>query len=105
MPGAAAASAEVDRPELLRPRHRAEHLQHARPPGTPGRQTPVQHGNAGNEAAAQDRICTIVQLALATDLPASVLADFTGTSISNATRWTGYAIRDWLDYIASRTQI
>ncbi len=31
------------------------------------------------------------------------LADFTGTSISNATRWTGR--RDWLDYIASRTQI
>jgi hypothetical protein len=45
------------------------------------------------------------RLALATDLPASVLADFTGTSISNATRWTGYARRDWLDYIASRTQI
>ncbi|MFD5936766.1 hypothetical protein [Streptomyces sp. NPDC060333] len=36
-------------------------------------------------------------------LPASVLADFTATSISNATRWTGYARRDWLDYIASRT--
>ncbi|MER5737344.1 hypothetical protein ABT117_16920 [Streptomyces sp. NPDC002262] len=45
------------------------------------------------------------RLALATDLPASVLADLTGTSISNATRWTGYARRDWLDYIASRTQI
>ncbi|MEU9224331.1 hypothetical protein AB0D40_08180 [Streptomyces massasporeus] len=45
------------------------------------------------------------RLALATDLPASVLADFTGTSISNATRWSGYAKRDWLDYIASRTQI
>jgi hypothetical protein len=45
------------------------------------------------------------RLALATDLPASVLADFTGTSISNATRWTGYARRDWLDYIAARTQI
>lgn len=30
--------------------------------------------------------------------------DFTGTSISNATRWTGYAKRDWLDYIASRKQ-
>ncbi|MFD3612193.1 hypothetical protein ACFWXA_29825 [Streptomyces atroolivaceus] len=43
------------------------------------------------------------RLALATDLPASVLADFTGTSIGNATRWTGYARRDWLDYIASRT--
>ncbi|MDW4901339.1 hypothetical protein RB625_23280 [Streptomyces californicus] len=45
------------------------------------------------------------RLALASDLPASVLADLTGTSISNATRWTGYARRDWLDYIASRTQI
>ncbi|MFD5233363.1 hypothetical protein ACFWJ5_33530 [Streptomyces qaidamensis] len=44
------------------------------------------------------------RLALATDLPASVLADFTGTSISNSTRWTGYAKRDWLDYIASRKQ-
>jgi hypothetical protein len=44
------------------------------------------------------------RLALATDLPASVLADFTGTSISNSTRWTGYAKRDWLDYIASRAQ-
>ncbi|GGT73690.1 serine hydrolase [Streptomyces atratus] len=45
------------------------------------------------------------RLALAADLPASVLADFTGTNISNATRWTGYARRDWFDYIASRTQI
>jgi integrase len=44
------------------------------------------------------------RLALATDLPASVLADFTGTSISNSTRWTGYAKWDWLDYIASRAQ-
>ncbi|WP_327686282.1 hypothetical protein [Streptomyces sp. NBC_00467] len=43
------------------------------------------------------------RLALATDLPASVLADFTGTSIT--IRWTGYARRDLLDYIASRTQI
>ncbi|WTD01453.1 hypothetical protein OH717_02145 [Streptomyces albidoflavus] len=45
------------------------------------------------------------RLALASDLPTCVLADLTGTSISNATRWTGYARRDWLDYIASRTQI
>ncbi|MFJ5294829.1 hypothetical protein ACIP9I_36280, partial [Streptomyces sp. NPDC088348] len=45
------------------------------------------------------------RLALATDLPASVLADFTDTSISSATRWTGYARRDWLDYIVSRRQI
>ncbi|WP_406078601.1 hypothetical protein OG337_27870 [[Kitasatospora] papulosa] len=44
------------------------------------------------------------RLALASDLPASVLAELTGTSISNATRWTGYAKRDWLDYIASRAQ-
>ncbi|MFF8609522.1 hypothetical protein ACF06X_26705 [Streptomyces sp. NPDC015346] len=42
------------------------------------------------------------RLALAADLPASVLADFTATSISNATRWTGYARRDWFDYIATR---
>ncbi|MEU5115082.1 hypothetical protein AB0G64_26690 [Streptomyces longwoodensis] len=45
------------------------------------------------------------RLALATDLPASVLADFAGTSISNATRWTGYARRDWLDYIAARARV
>ncbi|MFE0848626.1 hypothetical protein [Streptomyces rochei] len=46
------------------------------------------------------------RFALATDLPASVLAHFTGTGtgISNATSWTGYVRRDWLD-IASRTQI
>ncbi|MFE0794889.1 MULTISPECIES: hypothetical protein [Streptomyces] len=48
------------------------------------------------------------RFALATDLPASVLARFTGTGTgtgtSNATSWTGYVRRDWLD-IASRTQI
>ncbi|MFE0845822.1 hypothetical protein [Streptomyces rochei] len=44
------------------------------------------------------------RLALASDLPASVLADLTGTSISNATRWTAYAKRDWFDYIACRKQ-
>ncbi|WP_244291570.1 hypothetical protein [Streptomyces subrutilus] len=42
------------------------------------------------------------RLALAADLPASVLADITATSISSATRWTGYARHDWLDYIATR---
>ncbi|MFH9426558.1 hypothetical protein [Streptomyces sp. NPDC017529] len=42
------------------------------------------------------------RLTLATDLPASVLADFTGSSISDSTRWTRYAKRDRLDYIASR---
>ncbi|MGW1591411.1 hypothetical protein [Streptomyces sp. NPDC002386] len=45
------------------------------------------------------------RLALASDLSASVLADLIGTSISNATRWAGYARRDWLDFIASCTQI
>jgi hypothetical protein len=44
------------------------------------------------------------RLALASDLPAAVLADLTGTSISNATRWTAYAKRDWFDYIACRKQ-
>ncbi|WP_329402753.1 hypothetical protein OG523_00925 [Streptomyces virginiae] len=44
------------------------------------------------------------RLAPATDLPASVLADFTATGISNATRWTGYAKRDRSDYIAGRKQ-
>ncbi|MGW0538120.1 hypothetical protein [Streptomyces sp. NPDC003032] len=47
--------------------------------------------------------CNNARFALATGLPASVLADF--TSISNTIRWTRYAGRDWLDYIASRTRI
>lgn len=42
------------------------------------------------------------RFALAFDLPASVLADLTGTNISNATGWTAYAKRDWFDYIACR---
>lgn len=44
------------------------------------------------------------RLALAADLPTSVLAEFTGTSISNATRCTGDARRDWFNYIAELPQ-
>ena len=40
------------------------------------------------------------RLALAAELPASVLATLTGTSIGNATAWTRWAKRDWTDYIA-----
>ncbi|MCW6005362.1 hypothetical protein K1W54_12325 [Micromonospora sp. CPCC 205371] len=40
------------------------------------------------------------RLALAAELPASVLAALTGTSIGNATQWTNWAKRDWTKYIA-----
>lgn len=43
------------------------------------------------------------RLALAADLPASVLADLTGISISTAERWSQWAKRDWTAYIAQRT--
>ncbi|MEW2289332.1 hypothetical protein [Streptomyces sp. NPDC047841] len=33
------------------------------------------------------------------------LADLTGTSISNVTRWTAYAKRDWFDWIACRKEL
>ncbi|URM89106.1 hypothetical protein LUW75_02745 [Streptomyces sp. MRC013] len=42
--------------------------------------------------------------ALASDPQASVLADLTGTSTSNATRWTAYAKRGRFDHIACRRQ-
>ncbi|MCX5103865.1 MULTISPECIES: hypothetical protein [unclassified Streptomyces] len=58
-----------------------------------------QHGITPRDSRQSSRV------ALAADLPASVIADVTGTSISNATRWTGYARRDWFDYIASRTHV
>jgi hypothetical protein len=35
------------------------------------------------------------RLALAAELPASVLADLTGISISTAKRWSHWAKRDW----------
>ncbi len=42
------------------------------------------------------------RLALATDLPASVIADLFGMHIGTAVRWVQYAKRDWLDYVAER---
>ncbi|WP_246101189.1 hypothetical protein [Streptomyces cyaneus] len=42
------------------------------------------------------------RLALAANLPASVLADLTGTSVDNAVRWSNFAKRDWTDYVAAR---
>jgi hypothetical protein len=57
-----------------------------------------RHGFAGLAGRNSAR------LALASDLPASILADLTGTSVSNAARWTGYARRDWFDYVACRQQ-
>lgn len=44
------------------------------------------------------------RLALAADLPASVLADLTGLHVNTALRWTRWAMRDWTAYIASRDQ-
>ncbi|MBL3670992.1 hypothetical protein JL475_34625 [Streptomyces sp. M2CJ-2] len=52
-------------------------------------------GLAGRNAA---------RLALASDVPASILAELTGTSVSNATRWATLAKRDWTGYIAARRQ-
>jgi hypothetical protein len=42
------------------------------------------------------------RLALAVELPASVLADLTGISISIAERWSHWAKRDWAAYIGQR---
>ena len=42
------------------------------------------------------------RLALAADLPASVLADLTGISISTAERWSQWAKRDWAAYVGQR---
>jgi integrase len=43
------------------------------------------------------------RLALAAELPASVLADLTGISISTAKRWSQWARRGWAAYVAERT--
>jgi hypothetical protein len=40
--------------------------------------------------------------ALATDLPAAILADFLGLHINTAVRWVTYARKDWTDYLAAR---
>jgi hypothetical protein len=42
------------------------------------------------------------RMALAAELPASVLADLTGISISTAERWSQRARRDWTAYVALR---
>jgi hypothetical protein len=42
------------------------------------------------------------RLALAAELPASVLADLTGISISTAERWSQWAKRDWASYVGQR---
>ncbi|HEX9542544.1 MAG TPA: hypothetical protein VGA04_30840 [Streptosporangiaceae bacterium] len=42
------------------------------------------------------------RLALAAELPASVLADLTGIGISTAERWSQWAKRDWIFYIGQR---
>ena len=43
------------------------------------------------------------RLALAAELPAAVLADLTGISVSTAERWSQWAKRDWAAYIGQRT--
>jgi hypothetical protein len=40
--------------------------------------------------------------ALASDLPAAVLADFLGIHVSTAVRWVTYARQDWTAYLAAR---
>jgi hypothetical protein len=42
------------------------------------------------------------RLALAAELPASVLADLTGINISAAERWSQWAKRDWAAYVGQR---
>jgi hypothetical protein len=44
----------------------------------------------------------IARIALGTDLPASMLADLTGISISTAERWSQWAKRDWAAYVGQR---
>ncbi len=42
--------------------------------------------------------------ALATDLPAAILADLLGMHVHTAVRWVTYARRDWADYLAARAE-
>lgn len=37
------------------------------------------------------------------ELPAAVLADLTGISVSTAERWSQWAKRDWAAYVGQRT--
>lgn len=41
-------------------------------------------------------------IALATDLPAAILADFLGLHVNTAVRWVSYARSDWTGYLAAR---
>ncbi len=41
-------------------------------------------------------------IALAAELPALVLADLTGMSVSTAERWSQWAKRDWAAYVGQR---
>jgi hypothetical protein len=41
-------------------------------------------------------------IGLAAELPAAVLADLLAIDVTTATRWAGYAKRDWHDYLAAR---
>jgi len=73
-------------------------------PGThlgPGRLTVLLNDRAGIfiRPARGAALCE-----LAADLPASVLAELLGLSISAATRWTALAGRDWTDYLATRAE-
>lgn len=40
--------------------------------------------------------------ALASELPAAILADLLGMHIHTAVRWVTYAQRDWADYLAAK---
>jgi hypothetical protein len=42
------------------------------------------------------------RLTLAAELPAAVLADLTGISVSTAERWSQWAKRDWAAYVGQR---
>jgi hypothetical protein len=41
-------------------------------------------------------------MALASDLPAAIMADLLGMHINTAIRWVNLAGRDWADYLAAR---
>ncbi len=55
---------------------------------------PISAATAGRNTA---------RLALAAELPASVLADLTGISVGTAERWSQCAKRDWAVYVGQRT--
>ncbi|MFI1004576.1 hypothetical protein ACIP10_09390 [Streptomyces galbus] len=70
-------------------------------PGRPANST--FYANSLNRHGIQVRVArNTARLALALDLPASVIADLFGVHINTAVRWVRYAKRDWLDYVADR---